>query len=302
VPSPGFTDWSPAYKNETMKIAITGAGGLVGQHLARNFANKCEVRALSHQDLDITDGAAVRQWCERERPMLIINCAVIDVDLCEREPALAQAVNVDGPRHLAEAAAVVGAEMLHFSTNYVFDGRTHGRVYTQADEALPINNYGRTKLAGERAVQAANSHSYIVRTSWVFGHGKESFLATLPRKLRAGEQVRAITDVWASATYVNDLVARVTELVPHKHYGIYHVVNSDVCSYHDYALECARLVGLDEVQTAALIEAVSEDQAQRLAERPRYTPMQCLLSEELGLLPLRDWRAALAEYINATTQ
>ena len=295
--SPGFTAWSPAYKNEIMKIAITGAGGLVGQHLARNFANKCEVRALSHQDLDITDSAAVRQWCERERPMLIINCAVIDVDLCEREPTLAQAVNVDGPRYLAEAAASVKAEIMHFSTNYVFDGRTHGRIYTQADEAWPINNYGQTKLAGERAVQAANSQSYIVRTSWVFGRGKESFLATLPRKLRAGEQVRAITDVWASATSVNDLVGRVAELLAHRRYGIYHIVNSGVCSYHEYALECARLVGLDQTQTTALIEAVSEDEARRLAERPRYTPMHCLQSAELGLPPLCDWRAALAAYI-----
>lgn len=280
-----------------MKIAITGAGGLVGQHLARTFAIECEMRALPHQDLDITDGAAVRTWCARERPALIVNCAVVDVDLCEREPALAQAVNVDGPRHLAEAAADIGAEVLHFSTNYVFDGRTHSRVYTQADEAWPINRYGRTKLAGERAVQAANPHSYIVRTSWVFGHGKESFLATLPRKLRAGEHVRAITDVWASATYVNDLVVRVAELLAHRRYGIYHVVNSGVCSYHDYALACARLVGLDEAKTAALIEAVSEDEARRLAERPRYTPMHCLQSAELGLPPLREWRAALAAYV-----
>lgn len=280
-----------------MKIAITGAGGLVGQHLARSFANKCEVRALLHTDLDITDGAAVRNWCAAERPTLIINCAVIDVDLCERDPALAQAVNVDGPRHLAAAAADIGAEILHFSTNYVFDGRTHGHLYTQSDAALPINSYGRTKLAGEQAVRAANSQSYIVRTSWVFGRGKQSFLATLPRKLQAGERVRAITDVWASATYVNDLVLRVAELVAHKRYGVYHVVNSGVCSYHDYALECARLVGLNEVETAALIEAVREDEARRLAERPRYTPMQCSLSAELGLPPLRDWQAALAAYV-----
>ncbi len=280
-----------------MKIAITGAGGLVGQHLARSFANKCEVRALLHTGLDITDGAAVRNWCAAERPTLIINCAVIDVDLCERDPALAQAVNVDGPRHLAAAAADIGAEILHFSTNYVFDGRTHGHLYTQSDAALPINSYGRTKLAGEQAVRAANSQSYIVRTSWVFGRGKQSFLATLPRKLQAGERVRAITDVWASATYVNDLVLRVAELVAHKRYGVYHVVNSGVCSYHDYALECARLVGLNEVETAALIEAVSEDEARRLAERPRYTPMQCSLSAELDLPPLRDWQAALAAYV-----
>ena len=280
-----------------MKIAITGAGGLVGQHLARSFANNCEVRALLHTDLDITDGAAVRNWCAAERPTLIINCAVIDVDLCERDPALAQAVNVDGPRHLATAAADIGAEILHFSTNYVFDGRAPGRVYTQSDDALPINSYGRTKLAGEQAVRAANSQSYIVRTSWVFGHGKQSFLATLPQKLQAGERVRAITDVWASATYVNDLVLRVAALVAHKRYGVYHVVNSGVCSYHDYALECARLVGLDDAGIANLIEAVSEDEARRAAERPRYTPMQCSLSAELGLPPLRDWQAALAAYV-----
>jgi dTDP-4-dehydrorhamnose reductase len=284
-----------------MKIAITGASGLVGQqlqrHWARNFANECEVRALSHADLDITDEAAVKRWCERERPELIFNCAVIDVDRCEREPALAQAVNVDGPRYLAEAAQTLGGEVVHFSTNYVFDGRTHGRVYTQADEAAPINVYGETKLAGEQAVLAANPRSYIVRTSWVFGPGKESFLATLPRQLRAGQRVRAITDVWASATYVNDLVARVAELLAHRRYGIYHVVNSGVCSYHEYALECARLVGVDQTQTIALIEAVSEDQARRLAERPRYTPMHCLQSAEWGLPPLRDWRAALADYV-----
>lgn len=282
-----------------MKIAITGAGGLVGQHLARSFANKSEVRALLHTDLDITDDVAVRNWCAAERPTLIINCAVIDVDLCERDPALAQAINVDGPRHLAAAAADIRAEILHFSTNYVFDGRTPGHVYTQTDEALPINSYGQTKRAGELAVQSANPHSYIVRTSWVFGRGKQSFLATLPQRLQAGERVRAITDVWASATYVNDLVLRVAELIVHKHYGIYHVVNSGVCSYHEYALECARLVGLDEAAIANFIEAVSEDEARRLAERPRYTPMQCSLSAELGLPPLRDWRMALAAYVQA---
>ncbi len=282
-----------------MKIAITGAGGLVGQHLARSFANECEVRALPHQALDITDSAAVRVWCAAERPTLLINCAVIDVDFCERDPALAQAVNVDGPHQLAAAAVEIGAEMLHFSTNYVFDGRMHGHAYTQADAALPINNYGRTKRAGEQAVQAANPHSYIVRTSWVFGQGKESFLATLPRKLRAGEHVRAIKDVWASATYVNDLVARVAELLARRRYGIYHAVNGGVCSYHEYALECVRLMGLDEAETAALITAVSEDEARRLAERPRYTPLQCLLSAELGLPPLRDWRAALAAYVQS---
>lgn len=280
-----------------MKLAITGAGGLVGQHLARYFANTCEVRALSHQDLDITDAAAVSAWCERERPDLIINCAVIDVDRSEREPQLAEAVNMLGPRALAEAARSIGAEVMHFSTNYVFDGQTHGHVYTQADEATPINVYGQTKLAGERAVLAANPRSYIVRTSWVFGVGKQNFLSTVYRQLRAGQRVRAIADVWASATYVADLVARVAEVLQHQRYGVYQLVNAGVLTYHDFAIEAARLAGVNAEAAAQLLERVSEDEANRLAERPRYTPMRCLLSEELGLTPMRNWHAALADYV-----
>ena len=282
-----------------MKLAITGAGGLVGQHLARYFADTCEVRALSHQDLDITDGAAVSAWCERERPDLIVNCAVIDVDRCEREAQLAEAVNVLGPRSLAEAAQSVGAEIMHFSTNYVFDGRRHGHIYTQADEAKPINVYGQSKLAGEQAAQSANSRSFIVRTSWVFGVGKQNFLSTVHRQLLARQRVQAIADVWASATYVVDLVTRVAEVLRHKRYGVYQLVNTGVLSYHNFAVEAARLVGLKDEEAARLIERVSEDEAKRLAERPRYTPMCCVLSEELELTPMRDWRAALADYVRA---
>ena len=283
-----------------MKLAITGAGGLVGQHLARYFADTCEVRALSHQKLDITNAAAVSAWCELERPDLVINCAVIDVDRCEREPQLAEAVNVLGPRNLAEATQPIGAEVMHFSTNYVFDGRMHGRVYSQADVAAPINVYGQTKLAGEQAVLAANPRSYIVRTSWVFGVGKQNFLSTVHRQLRAGQRVRAIADVWASATYVADLVARVAEVLEPQRYGVYQFVNAGVLSYHDFAVEAARLAGVNDEVAARLIERVSEDEANRFAERPRYTPMRCLLSEALGLMPLRDWHAALSDYVRTS--
>jgi dTDP-4-dehydrorhamnose reductase len=133
-----------------------------------------------------------------------------------------------------------------------------------------------------------------VRTSWVFGAGKESFLATVPRKLRAGESIRAINDVWASATYVEDLVERTLEVLARQRYGVYQIVNEGVLSYADYADEAARLVNAPD----GLIEYVSESAAQRLAERPRFTPMRCALSTELGLPALRDWRLALAEYVN----
>jgi dTDP-4-dehydrorhamnose reductase len=278
-----------------MKIGIIGASGLVGSHLARSLSSEHELFTPRHRELDITDTAQVRTWCQQIQAELFINCSVIDVDRCEREPQLAEAINVTGPQALANAARELNASVLHFSTNYVFDGRQHGHLYTQADAAEAINLYGRTKRAGESAVLSANPQSYVIRTSWVFGAGKESFLSTLPRKLRAGERIRAITDVWASATYVNDLAARTLELLKQRHYGIYHVVNAGALSYADYADEVAQLCGAD----TNLIERVSESDAQRLAERPRYTPMSCALSVELGLPPLRDWRAALAEYCGA---
>ncbi len=281
-----------------MKIAITGAGGLVGAHLARHLATKHRVLPLGRRDLDITDCEAVSHLIFRERPALIINCAVVGVDECERDPALAKAVNVEGPRTLAEAAAGASAEFLHFSTNYVFDGaREKQSPYTIDDEPRPVNVYGEMKLVGERAVGAATSKSFIVRTSWVYGAGKDSFLGTVHRHLLAGERVRAITDVWANTTYVADLVARTEEIIERRHYGTYHIVNGGVCSYAEFAREAARLVGVAGTEVNELIEVVEEASVQRQARRPRYTPLRCLASEALGLVPLRHWSAALAEYV-----
>ncbi len=281
-----------------MKIAIAGAGGLVGSLLARHLAAEHEVLGLIRRDLDITDREGVRRFCLSERPDVMINCAVIGVDECERDPALAEAINIAGPQALAEATAEIGAEFLHFSTNYVFDGEPDGRApYTIDDEPRPINVYGSTKLAGERAVHVASRHSYIIRSSWIYGSGKENFLSAAHRYLLAGKRIRAIADVWASTTYVADLTLRVSEILAHRQYGIYHVVNSGVCSYYDFAVEAAHLIGLGDAEAAHLIEKVSETGARRLAPRPRYTPMRCLLSEKLGLAPMRDWRAALADYV-----
>jgi dTDP-4-dehydrorhamnose reductase len=281
-----------------MKVVITGAGGLVGAHLARRLAAKHHVLPLGRGDLDITDREAILYLIFRERPELIINCAVVGVDECERDPALAQAVNVEGPRTLAEAAAGVSAGFLHFSTNYVFDGtREKQSSYTINDEPRPVNVYGETKLAGERALRAATSKSFIVRTSWVYGAGKDSFLGTVYRRLLAGERVRAIADVWASTTYVADLVARTEEIIERRHYATYHVVNGGVCSYAEFAREAARLVGVAGNDVNELIEVVEEANEQRLARRPRYTPLRCLVSESLSFAPLREWPIALAEYV-----
>jgi dTDP-4-dehydrorhamnose reductase len=214
------------------------------------------------------------------QPNLVVNCAVIGVDECEDDPALATAVNINGPKCLAEAAPAI----VHFSSNYVFDG-VEERFYDTVDEAKPINVYGRTKLEGERAVMEANRNAYVVRSSWIFGPGKEAFVSTVHQRLREGQRVRAVSDLWASATYVDDLVLRLVEIVTRREYGLHHVVNSGVCSNATFALEAARLVGAP----LQLVEPVPSRETHRAA-RPRYTPL-------LARPPLRDWREALAAYV-----
>jgi dTDP-4-dehydrorhamnose reductase len=283
-----------------VKILITGAAGLVGDHLARRLARDHDVLALKHGDLDITNRDAVNHCLSDAKPSLIVNCAVIQVDESEQNPVKAQTVNVEGPRFLAEAAAHMGAEMVQFSTQYAFDGEPVGRPpYTIKDEPRPLNVYGRTKVASEEAVRQACARSYIIRTSWVYGSGKNSFLCTVRDDLRAGKRVRAIVDIWSSTTYVKDLIERMLQILDKRRYGTYQIVNDGVCSYYEFALEAGRLVGLNREQLDPLILGTKEAEMQRIAARPRYTPMRCLLSEELGLSPMRDWHAALADYVGS---
>jgi dTDP-4-dehydrorhamnose reductase len=256
--------------------------------------------ALKHGDLDITDADAVRRRVTEASPDLIVNGAVLQVDECEQEPAKARAVNTDGPRYLAEAASDIGATIIQFSTQYAFPGEPVGRAsYTIQDEPRPVNVYGKTKVDAEQAVRHACARSYLIRTSWVFGSGKSTFLCTVADDLRAGKRVRAIDDIWSSATYVEDLIDRTLEIHAKGRFGVFHAVNAGVCSYYEFALEAGRLRGIARDEIDRLIEITHERDMQRPAARPRYTPMRCLLSEELGLPPMRNWKDALAEYVRA---
>ena len=286
-----------------MKILITGAAGLVGSHLARRLSREYDVAALKHTDFDITDRAAVHRVVADVRPALIFNCAVLQVEESEKNPAMAQSINAVGPGYLAEAATEAGAEIVQFSTQYAFDGEPIGRApYTTDDEPQPVNVYGQTKVAGEQAVREACVRSYIVRTSWVYGSGKSSFLCNVHEHLRAGKQVRAIDDIWSSTTYVKDLVDRCLEILRTRRYATYHVVNAGVCTYYEFALEAGRLLGLTRADIDPLIEITHERDMSRIAARPRYTPLRCLVSEEIGLTPMRDWHEALAAYVRGDVE
>ena len=278
-----------------MKVLITGAGGMVGSALAGHCrARGDEVAAFDRAGLDITDERAVREAFGRVRPEAVVNCAAwTDVDGCELDPQRAFLVNSRGVEILATASRLAGACFVTVSTDYVFDGGKAEGFYTQRDDPHPLSAYGASKLEGERRAQIASARTTLVRSGWIFGPGGKNFLARAVARARRGEPLRAISDSYGTPTYAADLAARLRELAGLDLPGVYHVVNSgEGASYEGFAREAAAAAGARD----ARIEGVPADSLERPAPRPRNSRLRCLLSEALGLAPLRDWREALREF------
>jgi dTDP-4-dehydrorhamnose reductase len=282
-----------------MKLLITGAGGMVGHVLAQHCrARSDEVFAFDREGLDITDERGARETFTRLRPDAVINCAAwTDVDGCELDPQRAFLVNSQGVEVLATASRLAGASFITISTDYVFDGRKPEGFYTQRDDPHPLSAYGAAKLEGERRAHIAYARTSIVRSGWIFGPGGRNFLATVVTRARRGERLKAISDSFGIPTYAPDLAARLRELAELDLPGIYHVVNSgEGASFESFARAAAEVAGTPDVE----IESVSMDSLKRPAPRPRNSRMRCLVSEAIGLSPLRDWHDALKEFAALT--
>jgi dTDP-4-dehydrorhamnose reductase len=279
-----------------LKILVTGAAGLVGRALVEHCsASGDDVLAYDHRDLDVGDTAAVQTAIGDRRLDAIINCAAwTDVDGCERDPDKAQRVNSLGPENLARAARDANAVLITISTDYVFDGAKEG-FYTQRDQPSPISVYGRYKLEGERRAQEAHARTIVVRSGYIFGPGGKNFLSNVVSRAERGETLKAIADYWGTPTYGDDLAVRLRELAIRDLPGIYHVVNSgDGASFETFSREALRLAGLDDAD----LEVVQGDSLGRPAPRPHNSRLKCLVSDAIGLPPLRPWQDALAHFIS----
>jgi dTDP-4-dehydrorhamnose reductase len=278
-----------------LKVVVTGGRGLVGAALTEHCgAVGDEVLSYGHKDLDITDRDAVRQAIVANQPDAVINCAAWTyVDGCESDQERAFAANAAGPENLAAACKEVGCIFITISTDYVFDGAKSG-FYTQLDEPNPESVYAASKLEGERLSALAYGGSIIVRTGYVFGPGGVNFLSTVVERIKKGENIKAISDAYGTPTYAKDLAVRLRELAEKNVAGIYHVVNSGPgVSFEEFTRKAVALIGNREV----VVESVSADALNRPAKRPRNSRMRCLLTEKIGLPPLRDFEAALEDFL-----
>lgn len=271
---------------------VTGAGGMLGREVTGCLrrAGAAAVVGLSRPDLDITDASAVRAALRRHRPEVIVNCAAwTAVDAAESAPDRAMAVNGDAVRHLALACAAAGARLVQVSTDYVFAGDAD-RPYDEDADPAPRTVYGRTKLAGERAVLGLlPGAGLVVRTAWLYGGAGPSFVHTMMRLARAGAGAKVVTDQRGQPTWTADVAAAMIALVRAGATGICHLTSSGSATWYDLAVEVFSLAGADP----GLVSPVRTDTRPRPAARPACSVLGHAATTRPGVPPIGEWRAAL---------
>ena len=282
-----------------MRIAVTGVTGRVGAALSRHLRQQHEVIDLPRADFDLTEPARCIERLETlDLDVLINPAAISSPDLCEDDPRLAMKVNSGAPGRLALWAAERGVRMIHFSTDYVFDGEST-IAPDEAVPAKPLGAYGRGKRAGELAVLAHPGH-LVLRVSWVFGPEKPSFIDQVMAKARNGEPLEAIADKTSLPTYTQDLAEWTSKLIKARASGLLHACNSGPpVSWHglaEHVVEtmhgCGALAEIPKVSPLALA-----DMPGFRAPRPRFSAMD---SSQLAVTlggPLRPWHEAVAAYV-----
>lgn len=272
------------------RVLITGAGGQLAAAVTAEYAGRAEVLGLRHAELDIADASAVQHQVDAFKPTLIVNCAAYNkVDQAETEPEIALTVNAFGTRVLARAAA--GATLVHYSTDFVFDGQA-SRPYTEQDSPNPASVYAASKLLGEWFALEA-PRVFVLRVASLFGGAAaKSSVDRIVDALVEGREVKVFTDRVASPSYVFDVAAATRALVERGEPGLYHCVGSGHCTWHELALEAARLLGRDG--DARLVPVAAAD-VPLPAARPRYAALSN--AKLTSVTPMPTWRDALARYI-----
>jgi dTDP-4-dehydrorhamnose reductase len=277
-----------------MRILLAGHKGQLGKALL-GVLDTHNILGFDLPDHDITDLAAVKDISHDFCPHLIINSAAMtNVDGCTENPRLAYTVNGVGAKNLALAAAEIGAEMLQVSTNEVFDGQAT-EPYNEWALRNPVNAYGRSKLAGEKAVETLLTRFYIVRTAWLYAAGGRNFPHRIIELADERGNLRVVEDEVGSPTYVVDVAQAIGKLIETHTYGFYHFTNEGIVSRYNFARKILMLTGRSSVPIAP----IKSTDWQRKSTPPLYAPL-CNYAGAALNIHLRDWETALVEFLDKT--
>ena len=296
-----------------MKIVIVGSGGRLGTALMRELARKFDVVGLNHAQLDLADAKQIHAKINNLEFDVLINAAAFtNVDLCEKERGQAFQINAEAPRSLAEICREKKAKLIHFSTDYVFDGKKH-EPYLESDPANPISVYGESKRKGEENVLAVHDRHLVVRVSWVFGPDRPSFIDAVIKRAREEEHIDAIADKFAAPTYTLDIAQMLSQCFGDwsrrapapdgpwagRLQGILHFANASECSWQQYAqhaIDCCHKLGVPlKAKTVAPLKL--DDMRSFVARRPVYSVLSTTKFRSLTGAPPRSWRDAVADYV-----
>ena len=283
-----------------MKIVILGAGGRLGAALLREYRDKFDVAGFNHTQLDLSDLGAVREKLQNTSFDVLINAAGFTrVDLCETQPDRAFLINAEAPRVVAEICDETNARLIHFSTDYVFDGQKH-EPYTEDDEANPVSIYGESKLIGENNVRAVQDQNLVVRVSWVFGPDRPSFIDAMVQQAQENGEVDAVADKFSTPTYTLDIASMLPQFFDRNvSGGILHFANAGQCSWQEYAqwaVDCCNDAGL-LLKTKTVGERKLREMVNWVARRPVYSVLSTAKYTRLTGLSPRTWRGAVSDYI-----
>ncbi|MBI2566914.1 MAG: dTDP-4-dehydrorhamnose reductase [Candidatus Schekmanbacteria bacterium] len=275
------------------RVVVTGGAGMLARDLVKVFTNQYEVTCLPRAALDVADENAVLSCFRELQPNVVLHAAAYtQVDRAEMESAEAFRVNASGARAVARASAAVGAFLVAYSTDFVFSGLASA-PYGEEAQTGPLCAYGRSKLAGELAVQEETDRYAVLRTAWLYGAGGGCFPKTMLRLAAAADKPLAVVcDQFGSPTFSGDLAALTVAVVRLRCQGLYHAVNEGVVSWFEFAREVLRCAGV-----ARGVTAIGSDELDRPAKRPAYSAL-CTrrLRSAIRLAP-RSWREALADFL-----
>ena len=293
------------------RILVTGASGQVGGELLRTLAPLGEIIAPTRAELDLANPTTLPAYLQSLQPRWIVNAAAYTaVDRAESEPALAETINSTAPRILAEQAHLLGATLIHFSTDYVFDGQSP-RPYLETDPTAPLGVYGATKLAGEQAILAATNAALILRTSWVFGAKGNNFLRTILKLARQRQELRIVADQHGAPTWSRDLAHLAAHLIARTELtaaaqaltiteaaaqtsGIYHASGSGETTWHGFASEAVTRLKAREPDTPlAAILPIPSAEYPTPARRPQNSRLNCRKLQDTFAWTMPDWHDSM---------
>jgi dTDP-4-dehydrorhamnose reductase len=287
-----------------VKIVLLGSGGQVGRALQGALGCFAQVAGFDRAALDMGDVARVRALVRAERPDVVVNAsAYTDVDDAERDEASATRVNAEAVAALGEECKSLRAGLVHYSTDFVFDGKST-RPYREDDPTSPLGAYGRSKLAGERALLEMESPALVLRTAWVYSLGRRSFVSSILRLARERENLRVVADQVGSPTFASDLAVATALILfgmrrdAHAGIealrGIYHLAGAGATSRFDLAQATLALDPRKSEQRVQRLEPIATSEYPLPAARPAFAPLDCSRARERLGVSLPDWREALA--------